>query len=216
MAVFPARRDASGPWTLRTILPLKCRRSMEIKNLFDRLKKLDLQRKVLAATAATSLLTNVLLSIAIVRNEKQIVLVPPQLSQESIVSNAVLSTAYLEEMSLYFLSRLLDMTAETMEANRTMMMRHIHPSYHRQMETHFELEKKRYHDFGLSTYFVPQQLSVDHKKLTVVASGQLRSQFGSNGQDVRNASYRLDYEYRGGILLISGFHCIKEEPDKES
>jgi type IV conjugative transfer system protein TraE len=188
---------------------------MEIKNLEQQQERLAQQRMIFAVAAGLSLIANITLSVALLRQENLVVLIPAQLTHEATVSNKQVDSSYLKQMSIFFLANLLDLTTDNIAYHRDIVLNHLHPDFHREMHQYFEQENKRYKQYGLSTHFIVNELKVDPAKLSVVAIGQLHSQFGSNGKETVHATYHLHYDYKGGMLLLSGFRLVKEQSEEQ-
>lgn len=188
---------------------------MEISILANKQQNLLLQRNLLAVIGGILLLSNLLLGIHILTSERQVYIVPAHLGKDVIVSNKRLSSSYLEEMSIFYLNLLLGLNEANIDYNKDIILRHIHPSFYNHISNFLEQEKKRYQDYRLSTYFKLTKLIVDDKNLSVLAEGILTSYYSNNSKSIDKITYRIEYDYSGGVLTIKNFVSVKEQ-DKET
>jgi hypothetical protein len=65
-----------------------------------------------------------------------------------------------------------------------------------------------YSKFDLSTHFTVKNLQIDQKEMAVVANGVLTSWYGKKGHESREESYRISFEYNGGLLRLKGFERL--------
>ena len=100
-----------------------------------------------------------------------------------------------------------------------MVLRHIHPDFYNQISEFLYQEKKRYKEYRLSTHFKLTNLNIDDSSLVAEASGILISYFGNTGKSSDFVKYRIEYDYKAGVLTIKNFMIIKDAPnlkDKKS
>jgi type IV conjugative transfer system protein TraE len=177
---------------------------------------LVIQRNILAVICGLALSSNLCTAIYLMQSQKQTILVPAYLSSDVTLSQHHLSKGYLEEMSGFFLSKLLDITNHNIAYQHKIVLRHIHPSFYKQMEKFFLAETARYKEYNLHTYFALRDLKIDEKNLEVIASGTLINQFGTTGTSEEQVTYLLGYNYSGGLLTINKFSLVKEEVSSET
>jgi type IV conjugative transfer system protein TraE len=184
---------------------------MEIKFLAMTEQNLKLQRNYAALLCLLMLISNLVLVISLFRAEKQIILVPPGLTREVTLSEYQLGDKYLEEISLFFLSKLLDLNTHNIGYQQSVILRHTSSSFYPQMKLFLAEENKKYAEYNLTTYFIPETLKIDSTNLTVIAKGCLYSQFARSGKNQQEVSYLLEFDYVGGILTISNFTLTEQE-----
>lgn len=187
---------------------------MEISILANKQKNLLLQRNILTIVGGIMLLSNVLLGIHILGSERQVYIVPAHLSKDVVLSNKRLSSSYLEEMSIFYLNLLLGLNESNIDYNKDLVLRHIHPNFYHHISNFLEKEKKRYQDYRLSTYFKLTKLIVDDENLSALAEGILTSYFGNSSKGTDKVTYKIEYDYSGGVLTIKNFVNVKEQEDK--
>ena len=183
---------------------------MEIAILADKQQNLLLQRNILAGICALTLLGNIILAGCVFSSERQTYIIPAHFNKEMLLSNKRLSSSYLEEMSVFYLDLLLGLNEGNISYNSSLILRHIHPSFYKQISKFLEEEKKRYQEYRLSTHFKLTKLNIDDKNLIAEVSGLLTSYYGNTGKSSDAVSYRIEYDYSAGVLTIKNFTILKD------
>ncbi len=183
---------------------------MEIAILADKQQNLLLQRNILAGICALTLLGNIILAGCVFSSERQTYIIPAHFNKEMLLSNKRLSSSYLEEMSVFYLDLLLGLNEGNISYNSSLILRHIHPSFYKQISKFLEEEKKRYQEYRLSTHFKLTKLNIDDKNLIAEVSGILTSYYGNTGKSSDAVSYRIEYDYSAGVLTIKNFTILKD------
>lgn len=191
---------------------------MEIKVAARSIDQISRQRNLflgLTLVLGTSLL---LISIRLVSFDQKIILVPG-LEREFSLSGKGVSSSYLEETALLFLSHLLDISKDNISHKQELILKYTsssHGEYIKAIKEYFANAGEQYRKFDLATYFTVKNLQVDEKKLTVIATGVLSSSYGKKGHEARDVSYLASFEYAGGYLRLKEFGQIKEELKDQS
>lgn len=186
---------------------------MEKIFLENSLNKYLRQRNLFLLIGAILLLSNLMLGFAFIRLDNQTVLVPG-LRQEMSVSKKGVSVSYLEEMSLMFLSNLLDLSPNDVAHKKDLVLKYTSNSdmgYFKDLKEYFSEAENDYKRFGLTTYFTAKNLKIDINNLTVHAHGILTSSWGKNGYKSESEEYRLEFDWYGGILRLKTFERILSE-----
>lgn len=188
---------------------------MDIKILAanEKVRQYQLYSSIVIATLM--LISNLILSIILLTSDKQIILTPPHVNNNIEISKHNVSESYLSEMSVYFLSKLLDLNIHNIHYQSDIVLRHTSLKYYQTMREFFELEKKKYTEYNISTYFVPTQLEMNIEKLAVIATGTLITQFAKAGKEEVQVKYLLGFDYKGGILGINNFSILEDKEDKD-
>ncbi len=171
------------------------------------------QRNMFLIISSALLFSNSILSIKIFTASKEVILVPG-IRSEMLVSNSVVSKSYLEEMSLMFLSNLLDLSPSDIEHKKDLILNFTSNSNKKSVNhliEYFNKCIKDYKRFGLTTYFSVKNLEIDLNQLTVIAHGILTSYYGKSGHESENEDYRLEFEYHGGVLRLKSFERIIDD-----
>jgi len=178
--------------------------------------KLKKQKNMFLLTSSLLLVSNTFLAIAVFTVDQKVVMVPA-LRHEMMVSQSGVSKSYLEEISLLFLSNLLDLSPSDIVHKKELVLKYTSSSDKKalkQLLEYFVLCEKDYKRFNLSTYFSVKNLEIDLKNLSVIAHGVLTSYYGKAGHETSSEDYKLDFEYQGGSLRLKSFVRIIDDEKK--
>lgn len=181
--------------------------------LLENIGRITRQRNLFLGGMVLMCLSNVLLCTKVAMQETTTVLVPA-LQQEMIVSSSGVSKSYIEEMTLLFLSNLLDLAPSDIGHKKDLVLKYSSNSNKeaaRKLVDYFlkcELDYKR---FDLTTYFSVKNLEIDLEALTVIASGILTSYYGKSGYESEQETYKLEFDLQGGMLRLKSFVRIVDE-----
>jgi type IV conjugative transfer system protein TraE len=175
------------------------------------------QRNFFAGCMALAVIANFLLVAKISSTTERIVMVPG-ITKDLVVEGSIVSQSYLEETALLFASALLDLTADTIDAKKNIILKHASTRSEqslKSLQSYFASREEEHKKFGLATFFAAKQMQVDTKNLQVVIDGLLTSTFGRRGFEQNNVKYLLSFDYIGGHLKLKEFTQIKAK-DKDS
>jgi type IV conjugative transfer system protein TraE len=116
---------------------------MEYKVAAGNIDTLSKQRNLLAVLLGVMFLSNIFLSTSLLLKDTRIVIVPAGLTNEVVVSNAGVSNSYVEEMTSFFLSYLLDLSPSNINYRSQVILRHVIPEYYQTMNNYFKEEIKK-------------------------------------------------------------------------
>ncbi len=171
--------------------------------------KLLRQRNALIILAVGMCLSNMLLAAAVFLANERVVLVPPHITKSFWCDSKAVSREYLEEMSLFFARQLLDVSPASAEYQRRIVLGYVSPEYHNQLKKRLIIEGERYQKQNVSTSFKPIKVKVSPEKLVAEVVGDLISFVGQARVKESRESYRLNYRYRDGRLLITNFELLE-------
>ena len=176
-----------------------------------RLHHLIHQRNIFVGMSAILLGTNVLLAVKTFSHHERIIITPPEVHQSFWVEGNRVSNHYLEEMSLYFAHLLLDTSEASAPFNREVILRYANPESYGALKTQLLEDEQRYKKEQLSTSFKPSIVQVDNKRMTADITGDLLSYVGSKKISQYGETYRFQFHYDRGRLLINSFSLLKTE-----
>jgi type IV conjugative transfer system protein TraE len=174
-------------------------------NLEVSLITINKQRKLFFVLFIVTLLTSLILSLAILKHDKQTILVPAGLSKPVSVNTNHLSIGYLEEITNLFVTNMLDLTAGNIEYRKSAILKHVAPEYQQEVIKRFAEEKRRYKENMLGTIFSPESVDIDSEGLKVLVKGKLTSFFAKEGRNTENLELNISYKYSSGILELTEF-----------
>lgn len=187
---------------------------MEIRQAAINMERMARQRNIFLSMVGLMLLSNCLLAMKLYRSETLITAIPG-LTRTVSVSESGVSETYLEEWSLLYLSALLDLSPETVEHKREMILKHTSASskrYLQNIKEYFANSIEEHKKFGITTYFTPKSLEIDTNKLQVKARGVLTSNFGKRAKPKEeNVSYLISFDQVGLSVKLKEFFRLKED-----
>lgn len=191
---------------------------METKIVISSIDRIARQRNLFLGLTLLLSASLLLLSLRLVTFDQRVVLVPG-LQQEMSISGKSVSSSYLEQMALLFLSNLLDISEVDIKHKRDLVLKytsHASPAYTKQIADYFAGAEDQYRKFDLATHFTIKALRVNQKALEVIASGILTSWYGKKGHGTKEVSYRVSFDYNGGFLRLREFAALgKDEEERE-
>ncbi|BBB57638.1 F pilus assembly protein traE (plasmid) [Candidatus Megaera polyxenophila] len=189
---------------------------MEKQVMVKNIDQVARQRNFLLLLVIVSVFSVAALSLKLITTEAKVILAPG-LNQEVWTSDKGVSISYLEETSAMYMPLLLDLTSDSIDWKKELLMNHVSQSdakYMRLINEYFAASKEKYKRFSLSTHFAVKSFEVNQKELTVKAIGQLNSRFGERGVQNIPAVYGLSFEWRAGKLLLKEFVKLSKEEEE--
>ncbi|MBN9565454.1 MAG: type IV conjugative transfer system protein TraE [Alphaproteobacteria bacterium] len=169
------------------------------------LKNLFKQRNSLLAVVACLAIANLVLVVALVKSNKTIVLVPPSITKELSFRGSSPSESYLEEMSLFFISLILDNSEASFPFKSHLILRYTSPEYYNLLKKELLDAQERYKNEGLTTHFRPTEMKVDVPNLLVTITGEMNSFVASIKVTSVKQTYCIGYTFQNGFLSIASF-----------
>lgn len=184
---------------------------METSIVSTKVSQVIRQRNLFLTLVLGLALSNLLLALKLVTFDQRIILVPG-LQQEMSVSNKQVSSSYLEQMAMVFLSALLDISPHDIQYKKALVLKSTSNSsraYSKAINDYFAKAEEEYSHFNLATYFTVKNLQINQSDLQVVAHGILTSWFGKSGHEVKEVSYLMSFDYSGGVLRLKEFQQVE-------
>ena len=175
------------------------------------------QRNFFAGCTALAVFASFLLAVKMSSTTERIIMVPG-ITKELIVEGSIVSQSYLEETALLFASALLDLTADTIDAKKKIILKYASTRSEqslKSLQSYFASKEEEHKKFGLSTFFAPKRMLVDTKNLQVIIEGLLTSTFGKRGFEQKTLKYLLIFDYVAGHLKLKEFTQVKAK-DKDN
>nr|WP_172686790.1 TraE/TraK family type IV conjugative transfer system protein [Rickettsia endosymbiont of Ixodes pacificus]AKS10394.1 TraE protein [Rickettsia endosymbiont of Ixodes pacificus] len=188
---------------------------MQEKILSDQVKILTKQRGLFLILTLMFGFICCGLTLKLITTRDKTILVPG-LAQEVWLSQGKVSESYIEEISLMYLSMLLDLNKDVIGYKEALISKYISHSsakYMKAIRQYFSHAKEQYKKFGLSTYFSVKSLEVNTSDNSVIAKGILTTKFGDHGIDVKEVSYFMSFDLAGSNLRLKEFRHIESEAD---
>lgn len=143
--------------------------------------------------------------IACLIGSKQVVVTPPVVERRFWVSTSSVSTAYLTQMTQFFVGLRFNVTPETVDFQHQTLLRFTQPRYYGALKALFFKEAKRIKQLQLSTVFYPVKMIAHAKALSVDITGDRVTFMGSENQHSARVTFHVNYRFFQGRLLVSDF-----------
>lgn len=164
-------------------------------------------------TAFGLLAANILLAMTIAGTDttEKTVIVPPTIERPFWVKGAETSPEYLEEMSRYLSTLVLNVTPKSVDANIDVFLRYVAPEIHGDIRSRMAVQAGRLKRDDISTAFYPVGYQTRTGKRQVVVTGDFMTAVGKQVVSSVRRSWRFDYVYTGGRLWVSEFVEVDSE-----
>lgn len=181
-------------------------------------KFLTRQRNFFAGIMGLAVVANFVLILNIAKTREKIIMVPG-ISRELAIEGECVSASYLEETALLYVSALLDLTPDTIDTKKNIVLKHVSTRSDKNLKSlqaYFANAIESHKKFELSTFFSPKKLKVNSKKLQVLIEGVLSSTFGKRGFEQSDKKYIMSFDYVGGVLKLKEFFELKSNKSAEN
>lgn len=159
------------------------------------------------------LVANILLAMTIAGTDttEKIVIVPPTIERPFWVRGSELSPEYLEEMSRYLSTLVLNVTPKSIDANIDIFLRYVAPEAHGDLRTRMAVQAERLKRDDVTTAFYPVGYQTRASTRQVVITGDFVTMVGNKQVSSVRRSWRFDYAFTGGRLWVSEFREVDSE-----
>lgn len=160
----------------------------------------------------TILLTLVvlMLSVTVYRQvgNTRVVLVPSTMHQVGWLDKRDVSDAYLTDMARYMSDLFLNATAENSDYRMTNILRFTAPDDKGALNAELMLQKEKLAKEDISTVFFPSSFAREGEQFVVLVQGSLHRYVGDKALAPLPKTYRIEFVYQNGLLLVSQFHEV--------
>ncbi|SRR5579883_463537 len=163
--------------------------------------------------ASGSIILNILLSLIIyyVMGYERVVLVPPNITRQSWVSQNSVSPEYLASMSLFFMELRFNLTPSNALIQRQLFLGYVEPSQYEKLKAELIEQEEHLKKEHIAISFYPTASPfVDSDKLIAKVSGDIQYVVGDSLQPAQHIVYQIAYRLSGGKLMIRSIEEVKE------
>lgn len=165
-----------------------------------------LQGAALALMGAC-LLGSVVLMFNMVGRDR-IVVTPPSIDKTFWVSKDRVSSSYLEQMASFIAYLTLDVSPQSIDWKKTMLLQYVSPDVYGALQTRQDLEADRLRRLNATTQFSVAQLLPNEEAMNVTLKGRLATFInGARTSDV-DKEYVAEFEFKGARVQIRNFREI--------
>jgi conjugal transfer pilus assembly protein TraE len=165
-----------------------------------------LQGAALALMGACLLCSLVLMFNMVGRD--RVVVTPPTIEKTFWVSKDRVSSSYLEQMGSFIAYLTLDVSPQSIDWKKTMLLQYVSPDVYGALQTRQDLEADRLRRLNATTQFSVAQLLPNEEAMNVTLRGRLATFVnGARTSDV-DKEYVAEFEFKGARVQIRNFREI--------
>ena len=159
------------------------------------------------ALMGACLLSSLVLMFNMVGRDR-VVVTPPSIDKTFWVSKDRVSSSYLEQMGSFIAYLTLDVSPQSIEWKKTMLLQYVSPDVYGVLQTRQDLEADRLRRLNATTQFSVAQLLPDEDAMNVTLKGRLATFInGARTSDV-DKEYVAEFEFKGNRVQIRNFKEI--------
>jgi len=159
------------------------------------------------ALMGACLLCSLVLMFNMVGRER-IVVTPPTIDKSFWVAKDRVSASYLEQMGSFMAYLTLDVSPQSIDWKKTMLLQYVSPDVYGVLQTRQDLEADRLRRLNATTQFSVAQLLPNEEAMNVTLKGRLATFInGARTSDV-DKEYVAEFEFKGNRVQIRNFREI--------
>jgi len=159
------------------------------------------------ALMGTCLLSSLVLMFNMVGRDRVIV-TPPSIDKTFWVSKDRVSSSYLEQMGSFIAYLTLDVSPQSIDWKKTMLLQYVSPDVYGVLQTRQDLEADRLRRLNATTQFSVAQLLPNEEAMNVTLKGRLATFInGARTSDI-DKEYVAEFEFKGNRVQIRNFKEI--------
>lgn len=157
-----------------------------------------------------SLVINMLQGIERLTVTEKVVVLPPDIKKDIWIKGNAVSEGYLEEWGLYLTNLLLNVSATTMRYQSELALRHVSPDFSGKLKLQFKKDEEALKKNNATTTFLPKEIVVHEKDMTVHITGTFASYIGKERVSAHEHTYELKFIFnKGRFLQLTHFKHIR-------
>lgn len=174
------------------------------QNDLRELRRSNRRKDLINAGVIAALLMSLFINLRTLGMERTVV-VPPNIQKTFWLTAETGSKEYLNQMAAFVAWLILDVDPSTVDWKKDLLLDFMDPDDHGAMKTKLELAAHRLKAMNASTSFLPQQLNVNEKDLSVVLHGRLRRQVNGEETSKETRGYLAQFSFAGGRIHLKEF-----------
>ena len=186
---------------------------MKEQSLAKEHNQVSAQRNRLLYVIGVSGIVNIFLaaSIYFMVGKERVIVVPPVVSNDFWVATDSVSDSYLEQMTSFFSSLVLNINPSNFAKRSEQLLQHVDPVSYARVKAEMTEQEADINRRALSSAFHPVSFKIDRKDLIVEVKGELRVFSGNTSIGTYTRSYQIRYSNRNGKLYILELKEVKNE-----
>ena len=135
----------------------------------------------------------------------RVIVTPPSIDKTFWVSKDRVSSSYLEQMGSFIAYLTLDVSPQSIDWKKTMLLQYVSPDVYGVLQTRQDLEADRLRRLNATTQFSVAQLMPNEEAMNVVLKGRLATFInGARTSDI-DKEYVAEFEFKGNRVQIRNF-----------
>jgi conjugal transfer pilus assembly protein TraE len=153
------------------------------------------------------LFCSLVLMFAMVGRDR-VVVTPPSIDKTFWVSKDRVSSSYLEQMGSFIAYLTLDVSPQSIDWKKTMLLQYVSPDVYGALQTRQDLEADRLRRLNATTQFSVAQLLPNEEAMNVTLKGRLATFInGARTSDI-DKEYVAEFEFKSNRVQIKNFKEI--------
>jgi conjugal transfer pilus assembly protein TraE len=153
------------------------------------------------------LLSSLVLMFNMVGRDRVIV-TPPSIDKTFWVSKDRVSSSYLEQMGSFIAYLTLDVSPQSIDWKKTMLLQYVSPDVYGVLQTRQDLEADRLRRLNATTQFSVAQLLPNEEAMNVTLKGRLATFINGTRTSDIDKEYVAEFEFKGNRVQIRNFKEI--------
>ncbi len=184
---------------------------MKAQFLAKEYNQLTSQRNRLFYVIGVLGVVNILLAATVyfMIGKERVIVVPPVVSNDFWVATDSVSDSYLEQMTSFFSSLVLNVNPSNFSKRSEQLLQHVDPLSYAIVKAEMTEQEVDINRRALTSAFHPMSFKIDRKNLTVEVKGELRLLSGNTPIGSGTQSYQIRYSNRNGKLYILDFKEVR-------
>ena len=138
----------------------------------------------------------------------RVLVTPPSIDKKFWVSKDRVSSSYLEQMGSFIAYLTLDVSPQSIDWKKTMLLQYVSPDVYGVLQTRQDLEADRLRRLNATTQFSVAQLLPNEEAMNVTLKGRLATFInGARTSDI-DKEYVAEFEFKGNRVQIRNFKEI--------
>jgi conjugal transfer pilus assembly protein TraE len=153
------------------------------------------------ALMGACLLSSLVLMFNMIGRDRVIV-TPPSIDKTFWVSKDRVSSSYLEQMGSFIAYLTLDVSPQSIDWKKTMLLQYVSPDVYGALQTRQDLEADRLRRLNATTQFSVAQLLPNEEAMNVTLKGRLATFFNVARTSDIDKEYVAEFEFKGNRVQI--------------
>ena len=138
----------------------------------------------------------------------RVIVTPPSIDKTFWVSKDRVSSSYLEQMGSFIAYLTLDVSPQSIDWKKTMLLQYVSPDVYGVLQTRLDLEADRLRRLNATTQFSVAQLVPNEEAMNVTLKGRLATFINGTRTSDIDKEYVAEFEFKGNRVQIRNFKEI--------